>query len=120
MSNTTTCNNANVENIEWDHPNIPIAIGVSIGAGLATGIGGALVFFPEMLKKVPQATLLAISLALSARPGWCRLCAGDFTSPGESSTSAVGLRGRVGDAARIRACCALHADKRRTSHCSRA
>jgi len=50
----------------WDGPNIPAAIGVSIGAGLATGIGGALVFFPEMLKSVPQNTILGVSLAISA------------------------------------------------------
>ena len=53
-------------NVQWDNPNIPIAIGVSLGSGLATGIGGALVFFPELLKRIPQATILAISLALSA------------------------------------------------------
>lgn len=55
-----------LDNIGWDHPNIPFAIGLSLGAGLATAIGGSLVFFPEMLKRVPQATLLAVSLALSA------------------------------------------------------
>ena len=61
MSNAT-----DPANVQWDNPNIPIAIGVSLGSGLATGIGGALVFFPELLKRIPQATILAISLALSA------------------------------------------------------
>lgn len=55
-----------MENMQWDDPRIVTAIGVSVGAGLATGIGGSLVFFPEMLKKIPQATILACSLALSS------------------------------------------------------
>lgn len=50
----------------WDCPNIVPAIGVSIGAGLATGVGGALVFFPELIKRVPQSIILGVSLALSA------------------------------------------------------
>ena len=50
----------------WNHPHIPFAIGISLGSGLATAVGGSLVFFPELMKRVPQATLLAISLALSA------------------------------------------------------
>ncbi|KAL1527485.1 hypothetical protein AB1Y20_016150 [Prymnesium parvum] len=53
-------------NSGWDGPNIPSAIIVSIGAGLATSLGGALVFFPDFLKRVPQTTILGISLALSA------------------------------------------------------
>ena len=57
---------ADATSIQWDHPNIPWAVGISLGAGLSTGIGGALVFAPELLKRVPQATLLASSLALSA------------------------------------------------------
>jgi len=65
MANITNATEV-AANIGWDHPNIPFAFVVSIGAGLATGIGGALVFFPELLKKVPQATVLAMSLALSA------------------------------------------------------
>ena len=52
--------------IGWDHPNIPAAIGISIGAGLSTALGGALVFFPEALKRVPQQLILGTSLALSA------------------------------------------------------
>lgn len=54
------------DNMGWDHPNIPAAIGISIGAGLSTALGGALVFFPEALKHVPQQVILATSLALSA------------------------------------------------------
>jgi ZIP family zinc transporter len=53
-------------NTGWDSPNIPAAIVVSIGAGLATAIGGAMVFFPEALKSVPQNLILGISLAVSA------------------------------------------------------
>ena len=43
-----------------------IAIGVSIGAGLATGVGGSLVFFPAFFSKFPQTLVLGVSLALSA------------------------------------------------------
>jgi len=63
MSNTTSSGDPD---INWDHPNILAALIVSIGAGLATGIGGALVFVPALLEKVPQAKILAVSLALSA------------------------------------------------------
>ena len=63
MSNVTV---AAATTTGWDHPNIPAAFGISIGAGLATGIGGALVFVPALLNRVPQATALAVSLALSA------------------------------------------------------
>jgi ZIP family zinc transporter len=55
-----------VSDIGWDHPNVPYAIIVSLGAGLATGIGGALVFIPDLMRQIPQATVLAVSLALSA------------------------------------------------------
>ena len=55
-----------VDNMQWNDPNVKWAIIISIGAGLSTGIGGALVFVPELLKKVNQATILAVSLALSA------------------------------------------------------
>lgn len=51
---------------KWHCSNVPPAIGVSIGAGLATAIGGALVFFPQFMKRVPQSTILGVSLALSA------------------------------------------------------
>jgi len=51
---------------EWDSANVAYAIIVSIGAGLATGLGGALVFFPTFFKSIPQSTVLGISLALSA------------------------------------------------------
>jgi ZIP family zinc transporter len=54
------------EDYNWDSPNIPAAIGVSIGAGLATCFGGALVFFPQMMKKVQPNVILGVSLALSA------------------------------------------------------
>lgn len=42
------------------------AIGVSIGAGLATSVGGAAVFFPSFLRSIPPRIVLAVSLALSA------------------------------------------------------
>ena len=41
------------------------AIGVSIGAGLATSVGGALVFFPHCFKSMPQQIVLAVALAIS-------------------------------------------------------
>jgi ZIP family zinc transporter len=50
----------------WSCPNVPAAIGVSVGAGLATGVGGALVFFPQFIRAVPQQIILGVSLALSA------------------------------------------------------
>jgi len=54
------------DDLGWDSPNIPAAIVVSVGAGLATALGGALVFFPEFIKRVPQNTILGVSLAVSA------------------------------------------------------
>jgi len=66
MSNQSIVPNSDEVNTGWDGPNIPAAIIVSIGAGLATAIGGALVFFPECMKKVPQNVILGVSLALSA------------------------------------------------------
>jgi len=51
---------------EWDSANVAYAIIVSIGAGLATGLGGALVFFPTFFKSIPQNKVLGVSLALSA------------------------------------------------------
>jgi len=50
----------------WSSPNIPAAIGISIGAGLATAIGGAAAFVPGVWQRLPQTTVLAVSLALSA------------------------------------------------------
>ena len=50
----------------WSQPNVVPAVLISLGAGLSTGLGGALVFFPEFFKKVPQSQILAVSLALSA------------------------------------------------------
>ena len=63
MPGNSTCDG---DSIEWDCPQVPVAVGVCLGAGLATGIGGALVFFPSLLKSMPQAKILAVSLALSA------------------------------------------------------
>ena len=63
MSNVTALD---TNNLQWDHPNVMYAIIVSLGAGLSTGLGGALVFFPEFFNRVPQSTVLAVSLALSA------------------------------------------------------
>ena len=40
---------------EWDSANVGYAIAVSIGAGLATGLGGALVFFPSFFNKSTKA-----------------------------------------------------------------
>ena len=65
MSNSTSdpCSDP----IEWScSSKIVPAILVSIGAGLATSVGGALVFFPQFLKSVPQQVVLAVALALSA------------------------------------------------------
>ena len=50
----------------WQNPNIPGAIGISIGAGLATAVGGAMVFLPGLWSRIPQSTVLAVSLSLSA------------------------------------------------------
>lgn len=52
--------------MEWDCPQVPVAIAVALGAGLATGVGGAIVFFPSVMRAVSESTLLAVSLALSA------------------------------------------------------
>jgi ZIP family zinc transporter len=52
--------------IGWDHPNIPYAIIISLGAGLATVIGGSFVLCPDVLAKVPQSSILGAALALSA------------------------------------------------------
>lgn len=55
-----------IGDVGWDSPQAGAAIGMSVGAGLATAIGGALVFFPGFMKSVPQTTVLGVSLALSA------------------------------------------------------
>jgi len=62
----TTETGIDPRNIGWDHPNIKWAIIVSLGAGLATAVGGSLSFCPDLLAKVRQATILGVSLALSA------------------------------------------------------
>ena len=54
------------DDYSWDSENVAIACGVSIGAGLATGIGGLVVFAPQLLASVPKGTILAIALAISA------------------------------------------------------
>ena len=54
------------EDYSWDSENVGIACGVSIGAGLATGIGGLVVFAPQLLASVSKGTILAIALAISA------------------------------------------------------
>ena len=51
---------------EWGSANVGYAIAVSIGAGLATGLGGSLVFFPKFFRSIPQSIVLGVSLALSA------------------------------------------------------
>ena len=53
------------ESYSWSDENVKIACGVSIGAGLATGIGGLIVFAPALLERVPKDALLACALALS-------------------------------------------------------
>jgi ZIP family zinc transporter len=53
------------DNITWSSPNVKWAIIVSIGARLATAVGGSLAFCPAVLRG-RQATVLGISLALSA------------------------------------------------------
>jgi len=64
--NTTNATGVDSDRFSWSHPNIPFAIGISLGSGLATAVGGSMVFCPELLRRVPQATVLAVSLALSA------------------------------------------------------
>ncbi len=59
MSNETSV-------IGWDSPSVGAAVGVCVGAGLATAIGGATVFLPNLWKRLPQSKILATSLALSA------------------------------------------------------
>ena len=54
------------EEYSWGSQNVAIACGVSIGAGLATGIGGLVVFAPQLLASIPKGTILAIALAISA------------------------------------------------------
>ena len=54
---------------DWNSPNIGSAIGISVGAGLATAVGGALAFCPSVLKSVPPNKILAVALALQ------RVCA---------------------------------------------
>ena len=50
----------------WSDENVKIACGVSIGAGLATGIGGLVFFAPQLLASVPKGTILTVALAISA------------------------------------------------------
>jgi ZIP family zinc transporter len=61
MSNVTV----DSDDYNWDDPNIPWALGFSIGSGLATGLGGSVIFFQHLLDRVPQSTILAVSLAIS-------------------------------------------------------
>jgi len=53
--------------ITWgDTDRIVPAVLISLGSGLATSIGGAMVFFPQLLKSVSQKVVLAVALAISA------------------------------------------------------
>mmetsp|Transcript_6613 Transcript_6613/g.14437 ORF Transcript_6613/g.14437 Transcript_6613/m.14437 type:complete len:271 (-) Transcript_6613:133-945(-) len=49
----------------WGSTNVITAVLVSLGAGLATGVGGLVVFAPQILSSVPKATVLAVALAIS-------------------------------------------------------
>ena len=53
-------------NFEWGSPNVNTAIAVSLGAGLATGIGGAVAFVPQIFASVKQGVILSVALAISA------------------------------------------------------
>merc|ERR1712087_1035164 len=66
ISAANACDDSGVEDVKWSDPEVSAAIGVSIGAGLATGVGGAAVFFPQLMQRVPQSVVLATSLAVSA------------------------------------------------------
>ena len=59
-------NGTAIDNIGWDHPNIPFAILISLGAGLSTVIGGSFVLCPQVLSKFQESKLLGAALALSA------------------------------------------------------
>ena len=50
----------------WGSANVNTAIVVSLGAGLATGIGGAVAFVPQIFASVKQGVILSVALAISA------------------------------------------------------
>ena len=50
----------------WGSANVNTAIAVSLGAGLATGIGGAVAFVPQIFASVKQGVILSVALAISA------------------------------------------------------
>ena len=50
----------------WGSANVNTAIVVSLGAGLATGIGGAVAFVPQIFASVKQGVILSVALASSA------------------------------------------------------
>jgi len=50
----------------WGSANVNTAIVVSLGAGLATGIGGAVAFVPQIFASVKQCVILSAALAISA------------------------------------------------------
>jgi len=50
----------------WGSTNVLYAILISIGAGLATGIGGAVAFAPSVLERFSPNVILSVALAISA------------------------------------------------------
>merc|ERR1719382_875377 len=50
----------------WGSPYVVTACLVSLGAGLATAVGGLVVFAPSILKRVSPGIILSVSLAVSA------------------------------------------------------
>jgi len=50
----------------WSSSNVTYAILISIGAGLATGIGGAVAFLPDTFARFSPAVILSVALSLSA------------------------------------------------------
>jgi len=53
------------ETYSWASPYVVTAVLVSLGAGLATAVGGLVVFAPSILKRLPPPVILSVSLAVS-------------------------------------------------------
>lgn len=50
----------------WSSSNVGYAIAISIGAGLATGLGGCVAFLPSVLERVSPGMVLSVALSISA------------------------------------------------------
>jgi len=64
--NVTRMGGGGGDDFGWSSSNVVTAIAVSIGAGLATGVGGLVVLAPQLLASVPKATVLAVALSVSS------------------------------------------------------